>query len=99
MSFFPKAQASRPGNSQAIAIGAASVTLAAAFASETFQVRLATSGACHYRVVEAAGGTAVAADPLLPAGVVEYIIVSPGQKIAAIQDGSSTGALTVTEMS
>ena len=94
-----KTASSRPGTSQDITTGAASATLATAFGSETYQVRLsAKTSAVRYRVVEAAGGTAVATDTLLPVGVVEYITVTPGQKIAAIQDAAA-GALNVTEMS
>ncbi|HEX5509837.1 MAG TPA: hypothetical protein VFX37_15155 [Pseudolabrys sp.] len=98
MAFFNKAQASRPGTSQDITTGSTSATLTNAFGSETYQVRLCATADVRYRVVESGGGTAVAADTLLPSGVVEYIIVTPGQKIAAIQD-SAAGKLNVTEMS
>lgn len=98
MAFYPKQQASRPGTSQDITTGASSATLANPFGSETYQVRLSATAAVRYRVVESGGGTAVATDTLLPGGVVEYIVVSPGQKIAAIQD-SAAGKLNVTEMS
>lgn len=98
MGFFPKQPASRPGASQDITTGAASATLATAFGVETFQVRLSATAAVRYRVVEATGGTALATDALLPANWVEYVIVTPGQKIAAIQD-SAAGKLNVTEMS
>lgn len=90
--------ASRPGVSQDIATGAASVTLTNPFGPQTYQVRLSCTVACRFRVVEAAGGTAVAADTLLPPNWVEYIIVSPGQKIAAIQE-TAIGKLNITEMS
>lgn len=94
-----KQPSSRPGVSQDITTGAESATLANAFGPETFQVRLAAKTSdVRYRVVEAAGGTAVSTDTLLPAGWVEYITVTPGQKIAAIQD-TAAGVLNVTEMS
>ena len=93
-----KQPSSRPGTSQDITTGATSATLTNAFGAETFQVRLSATAACRYRVVEAAGGTAVAADTLLPANVVEYVTVTPGQKIAAIQE-TAAGKLNVTEMS
>jgi hypothetical protein len=93
-----KQPSSRPGTSQDITTGAASATLATAFGTETYQVRLSATAAVRYRVVEAAGGTAVATDTLLPANVVEYITVTPGQKIAAIQE-SAAGKLNVTEVS
>jgi hypothetical protein len=98
MSFFPKQTASRPGASQDITTGAVSATLTNAFGPTTYQVRLSCTTACRYRVVEAAGGTAVSTDTLLPVNWVEHIIVSPGQKIAAIQD-AAVGKLNITEMS
>lgn len=91
-------QASRAGTSQDITTGAASATLTTALGSQTYQVRLSATAACRFRVVEAAGGTAVATDTLLPANWVEYITVTPGQKIAAIQE-SAAGKLNVTEVS
>lgn len=98
MGFFPKQPGSRPGASQDITTGASSAS-STAFGPETYQVRLsAKTSAVRYRVVENAGGTAVATDTLLPVNWVEYITVTPGQKIAAIQD-SAAGALNVTEMS
>jgi hypothetical protein len=99
MGFYPKQHASRPGASQDITTGSSSATLANAFGSETYQVRLSATAAVRYRLVDGTnGGTAVSTDTLLPSGVVEYIIVTPGQKIAAIQD-SAAGKLNVTEMS
>jgi hypothetical protein len=88
----------RHSTSQNVAVGAASATVTNAFGSQTYCVRISTTGACHFRIVEAAGGTALATDPLLPTNWVDYITVSPGQKIAVIQDGTSTGNLNVTEM-
>jgi hypothetical protein len=40
----------------------------------------------------------VATDSFLPINTIDYLAVTPGQKIAAIQNGSSA-TLTVTEMS
>ena len=98
MAFFEKQSASRVGASQDLATGAASATLATAFGPTTYQVRLSTTAACRFRVVEGGGGTALATDTLLPANWVEYIIVAPGQKIAAIQEAAA-GKLNVTEVS
>lgn len=96
--FQAKQSSSRPGTSQDITTGAASTTLTNAFGGSTYQVRLSATAACRYRVVEAGGGTAVATDTLLPANWVDYITVTPGQKIAAIQE-SAGGKLNVTEVS
>lgn len=87
----------RPGTSQDITTGASSATLTNAFGPQAYCVRLAATAALRYRLVEAAGGTAVATDTYMPAGGVDYIVVTPGQKIAAIQE-SGAGKLNVTEM-
>lgn len=88
----------RPGTSQDITTSGTSATLTNPFGPQTYQVRLSATTATRYRIVEAAGGTAVATDTLLPTNWVEVITVNPGQKIAAIQD-SAPGKLNVTEMS
>lgn len=98
MGIYDKQDASRPGASQDITTGAASATLTNAFGAQTYQVRLSCTVACRFRLVEAAGGTAVATDTLLPPNWVEYINVSPGQKIAAIQE-TAAGKLNITETS
>ncbi len=104
-----KQPSSRPGAAQNVtfaAAGGASAT-STAFGAGTFQIRISVSGTgfvagtggVRYRVVEAAGGTAVAADTFLPTGVVEHITVTPGQKIAVLGNDAGVGTLSVTEMS
>lgn len=97
MSRLSQISALRQSTSQDITTGASSATVANAFGSQTYCIRLCATAAVRYRVVEAAGGSAVATDTLLPAGVVDFIVVTPGQKIAAIQD-TAAGKLNVTEM-
>src|SRR6266478_8408627 len=102
MSFFPKHPSSRIGATQTIAYDA-SVAIANAFGSETFQLRLVANSACCYRIGDGAQ-TATTADPFLPANVVEYVIVSPGQRISALKATgglvtATAGTLWVTEMS
>ena len=103
MSFFPKHHASRVGVTQTIAYDA-SAAIANAFGSETFQLRLVSNSACCYRIGDGAQ-TASTADAFLPANTVEYVIVSPGQRIAAIKAATNglvtatAGMLWVTEMS
>ncbi len=87
----------RPTTSQDITTSGASATLATAFGAQTYVVRLACTAACRYRLVEADGGTAVATDTLLNPYDPELIQVTPGQKIAAIQEAAG-GKLNVTEM-
>lgn len=103
MSFFPKQHASRVGAGQVIAYDA-SVGIANAFGAATYQLRLVANSACHYRIGDGVQ-TATIADPFLPANTVEYVIVSPGQRISAIkaatngQVTATAGTLWITEMS
>ncbi len=103
MSFFPKQPYSRVGTTQTIAYNA-SVAITNAFGPETYQLRLVADSACCYRIGDGAQ-TATTADPFLPANTVEYVIVSPGQRISAIKaatDGlvtTTAGTLWVTELS
>ena len=103
MSFFPKQPSSRIGVTQTIAFdGSAAATNT--FSSETYQLRLVADSACCFRIGNGAQ-TATTADPFLPANTVEYVIVSPGQSIAAIKAATNglvtatAGTLWVTEMS
>jgi hypothetical protein len=100
MSFFPKQPASRQGVTQAIAIGTASATLPNSFGKETYQVRLAATAACFYLITEAAAPVAATATnaAFLPANWVEFVTVSPGQKLTVIE-ATAAGTLTVTEVS
>ncbi|NEU94810.1 hypothetical protein [Bradyrhizobium uaiense] len=100
MSFFPKQPASRQGVVQNVAFGAASAQLPNKFGSETYQVRLAATGACYYVITESASPTAATAanGAYLPGGVIEYVIVSPGETLTVIQ-ASAGGTLSVCEVS
>lgn len=103
MSFFPKQPSSRAGVTQIIAFDA-SAAIANPFGPETYQLRLVADSACCYRIGDGAQ-TATSADPMLPAGTIEYVIVSPGQSISAIKAATNglvtatAGTLWITEMS
>ena len=103
MSFFPKQPSSRAGATQTVAFNA-SVAIADAFGPETWQIRLVADAACCYRIGDGTQ-TATVADSFLPANTIEYVIVSPGQRISAIKaatDGlvtATAGTLWITEMS
>lgn len=56
-------------------------------------VRVVATTAC--RILEGSNPTAVATSTLLPAGVVEYLEVTAGNKIAGIQE-SAGGKLNIT---
>lgn len=103
MSFFPKQPSSRVGATQTIAYDA-SAAITNAFGPATYQLRLVASSACCYRIGDGAQ-TATIADTFLPANTIEYVIVSPGQRISAIKAATNglvtatAGALWVTELS
>ena len=76
------------------------------FGAQTRQLRLVANSACHYRVYDVTGtATVTTADPFLPANVLEYTTVNPGQKISAIKAATNglvtatAGTLSVTELS
>lgn len=103
MAFFSKQNSSRVGTTQTIAYDG-SVGITDAFGPETFQLRIVANSGCCYRIGDGAQ-TATTSDPYLPANAVEYVTVSPGQRIAAIKSATNglvtatAGTLWVTEMS
>lgn len=90
--------AMRPIANQAVAFTTAT-TIANPFTSETYCIRLATTAACYVTISEAANVVAATAANgfLMPANWVDYIVVSPGQKLSAVQQ-TAGGTLSVTEM-
>ena len=103
MSFFPKQPSSRTGVTQTIAFDT-SAAIANAFGPETFKLRLVANSACCFRIGDGAQ-TATTSDTFLPANVIDYVIVSPGQCISAVKAPSNglvtatAGTLWITEMS
>ena len=86
----------RPGTSQKVSFTASSAPCSNAFGTQTRFVRIATTHSCHYAIGDAP--TATTSDAYLHAGDYEIIKVSPGEKIAAIRNTSTSGDLFVTEM-
>lgn len=70
----------------------------AAFGSQTYQIRIATAGQPAYFKVGDGTPTATSSDALMPANWVDYITVTPGQKVAVLQAGTA-GSLSVSEVS
>lgn len=74
-----------------------------AFGAATFQIRIVANSACHYKIGDGAQ-TASTSDPFLPANWVEWITVTPGQRISAIKAATAglitaaAGTLWVTEV-
>lgn len=81
-------------NNVAVATTSTSVA-SAAFGSETWYVRISASAACFYKVDYAP--TAAATDALLPLNWVEYVKVSPSQKISVFSPTIQT--ISVVELS
>lgn len=85
------------GKSDYVAVGAASAQ-SAVFGTQTYEIRVVSTVNCHINIGQ--NPTAAAGDNsgiYLPAGLVEYFHVSPGQRLAVIQD-SEGGSLCVAEM-
>lgn len=106
MSAFEHQSSSRNGTTQAVAFTGTAATITNAFGGETWQVRLTANADCHYVISEAANVTTatVSNGAYLPARWVEYVTVTPGQKISVIRaatDGivtATSGTLLVTEL-
>src|SRR5215471_14959436 len=93
MSFFPKHHASRVGVTQTIAFDS-STAITNAFGPTTYQLRLVSNAACCYRIGDGAQ-TATNVDNFMPAHIIEYVIVNPGQRISAIK-AATHGLVTAT---
>lgn len=84
------------GQSDVVTVGASSAQ-SEVFNSNIFDIRVVSTTNCWINI--GTNPTAAAADDNLymPAGLVEYFHVSPGQRLAVIQD-SAGGSLIVAEM-
>lgn len=93
----------RQSTTQTIAFTGTSVGITTAFGAQTRQIRLIANAACNY-VIGDGTQTATTGSPYLGANWFEYITVTPGQKIAAIEaatNGLTTatpGTLWITEI-
>lgn len=81
---------------QTAAFTAASAPITNAVGNGVTVVRLCATSACH--VVVGVTPVATASDMYLPANTIMYLGISPGLKVAAIQNAAG-GTLHVTEMS
>lgn len=85
----------RFGTVQVVTVSAVSAATSNAFGAQTRVIRVASTTDCHIKIGDAP--TATTSDHVLPAGVVEYIVVDPSDKLAAIQVAGG-GSLSVTEL-
>jgi hypothetical protein len=94
--------AARNSTTQAVAYTDTAAASATAFGAQTYMIRIAANSACHY--VIAGTPVAVVTDAFLPANTIEYVTVTPGQKISAIRAATAglvtatSGSLWVTEL-
>jgi hypothetical protein len=84
----------RLGVTQDVAISASSVQ-SAAFGLQARVIRLKSTGDARFAISK--NPTATSSSILILTGDTEYVNVNPGEKIAVIQEGSSTGTINVTE--
>ena len=90
------------GTSQVLTDGSTS-SQSVAFSTETTLIRIATSNLtgtdAHFHYATGANPTASGTtSPLLPCGLVEYVVVNPGDKIAVLRGGGTDISLSVTEI-
>lgn len=85
-----------PGTTQALTTGAASVA-SAAFGPQTYAIRVVATAACH--IAFGPAPVATASDALIAPNLRgEFIGVTPGEKLAVIED-TAAGKLYITELS
>src|SRR5882724_1002188 len=78
---FLRVDSARLGIVNNVAVATTSTSVAsAAFGSETWQIRIAASAGCFFKVDYTP--TAAATDAYLPLNWIEYVKVSPSQKIS-----------------
>jgi hypothetical protein len=86
------------GTSQNISVAATSAAVTNVFGPQTFEIRVVSTTNCWIKIGDGTPTAAAAAgSTYLPASVVEYFHVSPGQRLAAIRD-SADGTCNVSEM-
>lgn len=85
-----------PGTGQNLSIGASSVA-STAVGSQTYAVRLSATGNCYVAIGQSP--TASSAGMLIKSTDIPLDVgVSPSDKVAVIQVGSSTGTLNLVEL-
>jgi len=96
--YLDRQHSSRIIKSQATAITSGTVSQSAtAFSAQTYQIRVTSPIGVWIRYGDGAQ-TAVATDTYLPANVIEYFTVAPGQTFAFLSTSTSSGMFSLTEM-
>lgn len=85
------------GTGQNVTVGATSAPSTNAFGASTFAIQVSTTGNCHVAIAQSPVATGT--DMLVKASDPPLLLkVAPGEKIAVIQDGASTGTCNVIEV-
>jgi|AraplaMF_Col_mMF_1032025.scaffolds.fasta_scaffold00246_68 hypothetical protein len=94
---FANVDSARLGTQNNVVITTSTVSVASsAFGSQTYQIRVATTTACNIKIGDGTP-TATTSDALMPANWVDYFIVTPGQKIAAIGAVTTVSVTEITQ--
>lgn len=93
---YPPVRSSNLGITNNVSVATTSTASASsAFGSQTYQVRIAAPAACFYKVGDGTP-TAATTDAYLPANVIEYVKVHPGQKVSVFS--ATTQTVSVVEV-
>lgn len=85
----------RLGTHQSVSYTGTAGTITNPVGAQTYAVRVIATTAAHIAI--GASPTATTSDVYMPAGIAEYFIINPGEKVSAIQSASG-GTLHVTEL-
>jgi hypothetical protein len=89
------------GTAQVLTAGATS-SQSTAFGAETTLIRIGTSNltgaGAHVHILVGTSPTATTSSTIVPCGLIEYIVVSPGDKIAVLRGGGTNVDISITEI-
>ena len=94
----------RLGTTQVVTYTQTSTAIGSVFGTQTYQIRCVANSACHVQIGDGAQTATTSLSPFLPANVVDYFTVTPGQQLSAIRASTeglvtaTNGSLNVTEL-
>jgi hypothetical protein len=99
MAGFLRTDSARLGTVNNVAVATTSTAAASsAFGAQTYQIRVAASAVCYMKMGDpAATPTAAVTDAMLPPNWIEYVTVTPGQKVSFFSPTIQT--ISVVEIS
>lgn len=78
---FLRTDSARLGVANNVAVATTSTAVASsAFGAQTYQIRVVASAVCFYKIDQAP--TATSSDAMLPPNWIDFVTVTPGQKIS-----------------